>query len=436
MTYKPPNQGQGRDSRPGLLPEIFYGWWVVFASCIVMGYSSGIMAYSSTIFFRPVAESLGASRTLMSVAVSLGRVGGALEAPLVGYFIDKLGPRTPMRVGMALASTGLILFGLFTNSLLIFFLTWTGMVTLGFGSMGFAPAWAAINNWFVRKKGRAMGIGMSSQGMGGAILAPFMAYIIGYWGWQTAAVVAGIGVAVIVLPITTLIRTRPEEMGLKPDGDPETSPELQTYTDGLPQPDQSVVINFTTKQAVKTSTLWILVLAMGIRQFTQAGILLHLGPLLQDRGLSIIQAGSTVGLLALMSIPGAFTCGWISDHFQRRYVMTVFVVAETIALIILLTAINTWHIYGFVFIYGFGQGAHVINRAMLGEYFGQKNYGKIWGVVAMATTLLAWGQVYAGWIYDLTQSYNVAISTFILLHLISMVLYFNCRKPVMPDIDQ
>ena len=105
MTYKPPNQG--RDSKPGLLPEIFYGWWVVFASCIVMGYSSGIMAYSSTIFFRPVAESLGASRTLMSVAVSLGRVGGALEAPLVGYFIDKLGPRTPMRVGMALASTGL-----------------------------------------------------------------------------------------------------------------------------------------------------------------------------------------------------------------------------------------------------------------------------------------------------------------------------------------
>ena len=114
----------------------------------------------------------------------------------------------------------------------------------------------------------------------------------------------------------------------------------------------------------------------------------------------------------------------------------MFVAAETLALIALLTAVATWQIYLFVLVYGFGQGAHVINRAMLGEYFGQKNYGKIWGVVAMATTLLAWGQVYAGWIYDMTQSYNVAISTFILLHLISMILYFNCRKPVRPNIDQ
>ena len=410
-----------------------------------MGYSSGIMAYSSTIFFRPVAQSLGVSRTLMSVAVSLGRVGGALEAPLVGYFIDRLGPRTPMRVGMALAATGLILFGLFTNSLLIFFLTWTGMVTLGFGSMGFAPAWAAINNWFVRKKGKAMGTGMSSQGIGGAIIAQIMAYLIGIWGWQTAAVIAGIGVAVLVLPITTLIRTRPEEMGLKPDGDTENQPILEGHEyeksceaskHHIPRTNHSEVIDFTTKQAVRTSTLWILIFAMGIRQFTQAGILLHLGPLLQDRGLSILQAGSTVGLLAFMSIPGAFACGWISDHFQRRYVMTVFVVAETLALIALLTANVTWQLYVFVLVYGFGQGAHVLNRAMLGEYFGQKNYGKIWGVVAMATTLLAWGQVYAGWIYDTTHSYNIAITTFIFLHMAAVVLYFNCRKPIQPDVNQ
>ena len=109
--------------------------------------------------------------------------------------------------------------------------------------------------------------------------------------------------------------------------------------------------------------------------------------------------------------------------------MTTIVIAETAALAVLFLATTTWQLYIFIIIYGFGQGAHVLNRAILGEYFGQRNYGKIWGVIAMSTTLLSWGQVYAGWIYDTTRSYNIAIMTFIVLYAAAAMLYFSCRRP-------
>ena len=431
----------GQTKRCGALSNVFYGWWVVAASCVVMGFSAGIMGYSATLFFKPVAGTLGASRTLISIAVSLGRVGGAIEAPLVGYSIDRWGPRWPMSLGMAMAGIGLILFGLYTDSLLLFFLTWTGMVTMGFGSIGgFAPAWAAINNWFVRKKGLAMGIGMGSQGIGGALLAPVIASLIVVFGWRVAAAVMGLAVIFLVLPVTSLVRTRPEDMGLRPDGDPPVS-QMDTprvlrdsgaSTQGNPTKLNSTVVDFTVREAMRTSTLWVLILAMGIRQFGQVGMLLHLGPLLQDRGFGMIQTGGAVGLLALMAISGALTCGWVSDHFPRRYVMTTIVIAETAALTVLFLATATWQIYVFILVYGFGQGAHVLNRAILGEYFGQRNYGKIWGIIAMSTTLLAWGQVYAGWIYDTKQSYDFAIMTFVVLYAASALLYFNCRTPRSP----
>ena len=418
--------------------KVFYGWWIVVASCVVMGSSAGIMQYSATLFFKPVADTLGISRTVLSIAVALGRVGGAIEAPIVGYFIDRLGPKWPMRFGLALAGIGLILFGLFADSLILFFLTWTVMVTLGLGSIGgFAPAWAAINNWFVKKKGRAMGIGMSSQGIGGALLAPVIASLIVLFGWRIAAMLAGLAIIFLVLPVTSLIRTRPEDMGLRPDGDPPTSPldtrRLVGESSGSTQENttnlRDTVVDYSVRQAVRTSTLWILILAMGIRQFGQAGMLLHLGPLLQDRGFGIIQAGGAVGLLALMAVPGALACGWVSDYFHKRYVMTTIVIAETAALAVLFLATTSWQLYIFIIIYGFGQGAHVLNRAILGEYFGQRNYGKIWGVIAMSTTLLSWGQVYAGWIYDTTRSYNIAIMTFMVLYAAAAMLYFSCRRP-------
>ncbi|MCL0043266.1 MFS transporter, partial [Dehalococcoidia bacterium] len=181
---------------------------------------------------------------------------------------------------------------------------------------------------------------------------------------------------------------------------------------------------------VKTPAFWILNLAMGLRQFGQSGMIFHFSPLLQDRGFTAIMAGSTVGLLAFMGIGGAILGGWVSDRYERRRVMAIIVVCETMALALLFLSTSTWHVYVFVIVYGFGGGAHALNRAILGEYFGQDHYAKIWGVLSMATTpLAAAGPIFTGGVFDYFGNYDIAIITFVAVYAVSAVAYFVCRKP-------
>ena len=338
---------------------------------------------------------MGISRTVTSIAIALARAENTVLAPIIGYFIDRFGPRPPIIAGMFLMGLGMILFGLFARNLFLFIVTWTFMVSLGANIGGFAPNWAAINNWFNRKKGRAMGIGMASQAMGGVILAPMLAFIIARWGWETGAVVTGIAIFVLVMPVTKLIRTRPQDMGLLPDGDPPAPPVPPTATLGGspsdPKPHGLVDApgrNFTVGQAFRAPAFWFFMGALALRQMSQAGMVLHMSPMLQDRyAFTGVEAGFLVGVLAAMGVVGALSGGYVSDLFQRRKVMGVIVGLEAFSLFLLL--LNELPlVYAFILIFGFGQGAHALNRAILGEYFGNSHYARLWGMLSMGTTPL------------------------------------------------
>lgn len=426
------------DSTPIESPKkskIFHGWYVLAASCVVMGFSSGVNNYGATVFFNPVSEALGLSALLTSVAVSLARTENFVLAPVIGYFIDKYGPRGPVLAGMVLMGLGLIMFGLFAKNLLMFIVTWTFMVSLGANIGGFAPNWTAINNWFERKKGRAMGIGMASQAMGGVVLAPVLAFIISRWGWETGAIVTGIAIFLLVIPISRFIRTRPQDMGLLPDGDlpeaassaVESESNTSTVVAGITQ-----TINFSIGQARRTRSFWVLMGALGLRQMGQAGIQLHMSPLLQDRyGFGAVEAGGLIAILAVMGVVGALVIGVAGDRFPRRRVMGIVVGLEALSL--LLVVLGTfWFVYIFLVLFGFGQGVHALNRAMLGEYFGNSHYARLWGILSSATTpLAAAGPIYAGWTAD-TSGYGTVVFTFMFLYAFSAILYWNCRRPSLP----
>ena len=338
-----------------------------------MGFSSGVNNYGATVFFNPVSEALRLSALLTSVAVSLARTENFVLAPVIGYFIDKYGPRGPVLAGMVLMGLGLIMFGLFAKNLLMFIVTWTFMVSLGANIGGFAPNWTAINNWFERKKGRAMGIGMASQAMGGVVLAPGLAFIISRWGWEAGAIVSGIAIFRQEAHIARFLRTRPQDMGLLTDGDlteaasnaVENESNTSTAVAGITQ-----TINFSIGQARRTRSFWVLMGALGLRQMGQAGIQLHMSPLLQDRyGFGAVEAGGLIGILAVMGVVGALVIGVAGDRFPRRQVMGIVVGLEALSL--LLVVLGTFcFVYIFLVLFGFGQGFHAFNRAMLGEYFG------------------------------------------------------------------
>jgi sugar phosphate permease len=330
---------------------------------------------------------------------------------------------------------GLITFGLFVDNLFMFIVTWTFMVSLGANIGGFAPNWTAINNWFVRKKGRAMGIGMASQAMGGVILAPVLAFIISRWGWETGAIVTGIAVFLLVIPISRIIRTRPQDMGLLPDGD---QPETVSSGVSSENPASSAAagiaetINFSIGQARRTSSFWVLMGALGLRQMGQAGMQLHMSPMLQERyGFGAVEAGLLIGLLAITGAVGGITIGIVGDHFPRRRVMGIVVGLEALSLLLVILG-TFWFVYVFLVLFGFGQGVHALNRAMLGEYFGNSHYARLWGILSSATTpLAAAGPIYAGWTAD-NSGYGTVVFTFMFLYAFSAILYWNCRRPSLP----
>ena len=413
--------------------KVFFGWWVLAAGSGIMGVASGVTGYGATVFFLPVSAALGLSRTATSLATSVARMENTFFAYFIGYAIDRFGPRRPIIFGMTLMGVGLVMFGLFARSLLTFIVTWSFMVALGGSIGGFPPIWAALNNWFVRRKGRAMGIGMAAQSLGGLIIAPTLALLIARWQWHMAAVIMGIAVLALTLPLAVVIRTRPSDMGLRPDGDAPAQPKPAVATPLTTMLVSCTVTNFTLKEAVKTPAFWFLNTGFGLRQMVSSGVTLHLSPLLQADGFSSVRAAGMIGLLAFIGIIGALLIGLMSDRFERSRVAAGVIAIEALSLLFLSLSGGGWMVYLFLGGYGFAIGVHTMNRVILGDYFGQSHYARLWGILGVTTTPLAIiGPLFAGWMFDRTQSYHTVIMVFALMESISAVAYYNCRRPRMP----
>ena len=428
--------------KPAALQKVFYGWWLLAAGGGIMGVASGVTGYAATVFFLPVSAALGLSHTATSLATSVARMENTFFAFFIGYAIDRFGPRRPIVFGMTLMGIGLVLFGLFARSLLSFIVTWSFMVALGGSIGGFPPVWAALNNWFVRRKGRAMGIGMACQSLGGLIIAPTLAVLIASYNWHTAAVLTGIAVLVTTIPLAFVIRTRPSDMGLLPDGDaphPAVGEAATRAVSAERVPDESTnragevypqVRNFTLKQAVRTPAFWFLNTGFGLRQMVSSGVTLHLSPLLQEDGFSSVRAAGMIGLLAIIGIIGALVIGHLSDHYERRRVAAGVVAIESLSLFVLYFASGGWMVYVFLAGYGFAIGVHAMNRVILGDYFGQSHYARLWGVLGVTTTPLAIiGPLFAGWMFDHTNSYHTVILVFAIVEVMAALAYYNTRRP-------
>lgn len=425
--------------------QIFYGWWVVLACSAIGAYGGGLYFYGFTLFFKPLAEDLELSRASTSLVFSLSRMEGAFEGVIVGWAIDRFGPRRIMFLGVAMAGVGFILLSQIVHSFLTFVLVYIGIIALGVNMGFFHPALATVNNWFIRRKGGAMGVVNAALGIGGAVFVPVLGWIITSHGWRTAALLGGVVMLVTMLPVVLVVRGKPEDMGLRPDGDP--MPEVAPV--GAAQPDGSLhgghgavddyggqggTIDFTVREAFRTVTLWIMMVGMTLRFFAQPAVIVHLAPLLTDRGMSPVEAGGVIGLLSLVSIPGRIAAGWLGDRFPKRYVMVALMGLDVLALFVLVVATEVWHLYLFVLLFGSGYGAGILNWALLGEYYGRAWFASLRGTMGLFYT---WGgvlgPVFAGWIYDTTLSYNIALVSFVGVYFLAGIAYFFCVPPKAPE---
>ncbi|MFB3098216.1 MAG: MFS transporter, partial [Dehalococcoidia bacterium] len=288
MTEAPPEAPVKSSGR------IFYGWWIVAISVVADGLKHGSFNRGFTIYVVPIRSELGIGVAAISIADMLGRLVGGFQGPIVGYLTDRWGPRTMLFLGAVLSGLGFLLLA-FVHSYTAFLLVFVGLMSVGFRSGYNNASVTALNRWFRRKRGLAMSIASVGNGLGGSF-AFLIAPLVITFGWRPVVFASGVIIIALICPLSLLLKDSPEKMGLLPDGDsPEPpSPALEAVPSGANPSATSRTaaaarsgprrapreLDFTAKEAMRTPTYWMIVLAVGLRNTVHSGLSFLLAPVM------------------------------------------------------------------------------------------------------------------------------------------------------------
>ncbi len=290
----------------GALGRVYYGWWMLLGGALGLMTVSAVYYFGAGAFFLPIANEFGASRAALSGAFSLARVETSVTGPFQGMLIDRFGPRPVMLFGFAGMGAGFFLLSR-ASSLLWFYVIFIGLVALGDAFGLSTTPMVIVNNWFRRRKGLASGLIYAGTSVGSAFV-PLIAIGITTFGWRTACVLIGFASLAICIPASAIIRRRPEDYGWLPDGD-KAPPASQGVA---PVAVSAADEGFTFREAIHTSTFWLIAFAFVSRQLMFTVVTVHFIPNLVDRGYTLAQAAFYLSVAGFVGIAE-------QDEPHRRY---------------------------------------------------------------------------------------------------------------------
>jgi MFS family permease len=412
--------------------KVFYGWWMVFASAALNVLAGGSFFYGFTVFFNPIRETFNWSATVTSVAFTFQRLESGLLGPVAGFLVDRAGPRKLMLAGWSAVGLGFILMSRM-NGLWSFYGTFLLISTgLSFGS--FIVVNTAIALWFNKKRSRALTITYVGYGVSG-LLVPLIALAIQEYDWRETLFWLGVILWVAGILCALLFRHRPEHFGLLPDG--EIKAEDRS---GVPLPSSggrntihSDSSGLTAREALKTPAFWLLGLVFLFQHLATSAVTVHIVPFLESVGISRTVGALVVTGVTLCSLIGRLGFGFLGDFTNKRYLIAISLTLQAVGLFVFafIQANTVWLIILFLLTYGPGYGGPIpLRPALQADYFGTRSYGTIMGL--MSTVSMAGGlfsPVLAGWIYDATQSYQIAWLLFGATTLPAILLILLTRQP-------
>ncbi|HET6477623.1 MAG TPA: MFS transporter [Dehalococcoidales bacterium] len=388
---------------PQRSPHIFYGWWIVGACFTLALYMSGAVFYGFTAIFEPIAEEFGWSYTSISIAASLRGLEAGLLAPVVGIMVDRWGPRRFIFGGVICIGLGLLLLTQ-VQSIGMFYAAFI-LMSLGISSCGISVTVTAVANWFHRRVGLATGITVSGYGFSG-VLVPLMVRLIDTYDWRTAIGVMGIGMLVIGLPLSLLVRHKPEQYGYLPDGEERSA--VLSGEEAVKKLTKKVSI--TARQAMRTRTFWLIVLAVMPQFVAVPAVITHVMPYLSSKGVVRATSALVATAIPLLSIGGRFGFGWFADRYVAKQLSAFALIMLTLGLVCFeyISLGWTWLLVPFLVLFGFGYGGiNTMVGVLLREHFGRGNFGTIigvvWGILMLGTVA---GPPIAGWVFDNWGSYQ------------------------------
>jgi MFS family permease len=389
----------------------FYGWVVVAVAFITMGV--GVNARTAfSLLFPPILAEFGWERGVTAGAFSFGFLVSAVLSPSLGRLMDRRGPRVVMELGVLLVGVGLMLATLVRQPWQLYA---TLGVLVGGGSVCLAYTGQALYlpNWFVRRRGLAMSIAFSGVGVGSIILLPWLQALIARAGWRAACWALAVVVFVLLVPLNLLLRRRPQDMGLEPDGDRESHAAAALRRAANIVDPAWAAIDWTLARAMRTARFWWISVAFVCGLYSWYAVQVHQTKYLVEIGFSATYAAWALGFVSLAGIPGQIALGYISDRVGREWVWTVGSVGFMVCYLALLALRQRPTPALLLLMVGsqgmLGYGLTSVIGAIPAEIFEGRHYGTIFGTLMLAAIGGgAAGPFVTGAIYDVTGSYTLA----------------------------
>ena len=414
--------------------KFFYGWTIVAVGFLAHIASAFSISSTLSVFLKPLSADLGISRGAFSLIRSGEILIGALAAPVVGPLIDRYGPRWLMAVGGLVSGAGFLFLGQAQNFWQFLTVRWL-LVSSGDSLMGSMVINVTIARWFVRMRGRALALASMGHGLAKVAMPLVAAWLIAQAGWRSAWALFGlVTLALVVAPSWFLMRRRPEDMGLLPDGgaddEGKTAPALKP---GLVRPSHSATadVPWSRREALRTPAFWLIVATFGVAQVGVTGLNLHVFAFVSDQGHPTMVAALVMSIIASMQMSTPIVWGFLAERWNiARLVMAKFAVQAT-GLLLALSAPELLSLYSGFFLYGIGMGGtSILSELIWANYFGRVSLGKIRGMGSFFTSAFAAsGPPFFGLLFDATQSYNLSFSIFIGMLIASVFLSLFLRPP-------
>lgn len=392
--------------RRRIRPPMFHGWWVVASVFVAEMFAIGSTSYAFGLFVLPVSEEFGLSRTAANMGLVLILLGMGWSAPVIGKALDRFPVRNVLVSGALMMGGGLVAVGL-SQSVWVMALLLLLLVGPGAAAIGPLSAATVVSRWFIRRRGRALGITSVATSLGGTLLVPVIAFNLEWFGWRDTLLIQGAAVIVLVSIVTLLaVRDRPQDMGLQPDGD------IGAVRDGVGGSDER---RWAFGQILASRDFWCISLAIGLTFAVNQAVLVSLVPYALQFGVSAQNAALLVALISFFSILGKLAFGAVADRVDKRLLLLIIMAFIAMQVAFLLVAPPLPVLIVALAIGGLAVGGEFpVWQALVADKFGRISYGSVMGSMQLIVTFASLLSIaYAGYAYDVAGNYSIAFISFI-----------------------
>jgi MFS transporter, OFA family, oxalate/formate antiporter len=426
-----------------VLRKPFYGWTIVGVTFLIGATEAGAFQNILSVFLKPMSETFGWSRAVVSGAMAFGSFGAGALSPFIGPFLDRHGPRMVAFWGVLVLSAGLVAMSSANHIWQLYLYFGVGrMVAVGALSLVIS---VTVSNWFIRQRGRAMGITWLGPRIGSAILPALAQFFIMTQGWRVAWAALGILVFIVSgIPSLLFLRRRPEDIGLLPDGrtsdsnEGEDSDLLQTGKPGSKPSGGDP--EWTRAQAIRTSAFWTLTIVCSLAPFAQAGINFHTFPFLTDQGLTEVSSVLILSTMASFGALGAIGWGVLAERFSVKSLLAINGIGSGLVFFLLFVtakspfgqSFGNAAIFILAAIHGFMHGGRLPMLSIIwADYYGRSALGSIYGFSSpFRFTANAIGPIFAAFCFDFFGNYDYPFYFFVIMFLALGMISFTIKTPV------